>query len=231
MAITHVGSAASLPAGGSTNADITHGLTISEGDRVVIYLNIDADVTITPDQTWDTSSEDVVTGQSAKQAIFTKLAGASEPSTYGFDLSASTQSGTIIKVFSSATDTEIDAAINWHVQLANSNDLVCGAADGEVISDNAVSVIFGGKDGGATAEDYTTADNSYTGVTGGAGGHITGAAHRIYTTGTTFSGDITLETADSDDGRLDKVYSGHVSFIETAGGSSSALPLINAYYG
>ena len=218
--------------GDSAAASVTHGLTINSGDLVVAYVNTNGTGTTTADSDsgagWTEELNEIPSGETARQVIYSRIANGSEPSAYAWTLGSSTLWHVIIKVFTSATDAIEDSAAASHIQGSNSNDVLAGAADGAVISDDALSVIFGGKDTSSTTEAYTVADNSYTGVVGDRPGRISAGAHRIYTTGLTFSGDIRIETADGNDGKSDKVYSIHMSFVESVGGPTFTQDLAGA---
>ena len=204
---------------------VTHELTINDGDLVVAFINMNDAVAATKTGSegaaWNSVVGEVPSGMTAWQGLWWKIA-SSEPSAYAWTWSGSRNSGRVIRVFSSTTDAEIDSAAATHIQAGTSNDLVAGAANGAVISDNSLSLIFAGKDARRSAQGpYTTVDNSYTGVIGDTPDQMTAAAYRIYTTGTTFSGDITIQTADSDDDVVYNTYSSHISFVESAAGGGA----------
>lgn len=218
---------------GTAITTTTHGITINEGDLVVTASMANGSTNITADDAgWTTGVDEEPAGITARAVYFWRVAGASEPTAYTFTISGSTDWGLVMGVWSSSSDAEIDAAANTDLQVSSAQDMIIGAIDGEVIANDAVSIAVGMKDGRAgSSEAYTTADNSYTGVEGDVTNQAICMAHRIYTTGTTFSGDVTVETADSNDGVNDPTYSVHMSFVESGGGGGgSALPLLNAYY-
>ena len=202
-----------------------HGITINSGDLVVVYVNVnDGATAITHGGSEGTAftiaGDESVTGETARQAMAWKVAGASEPTSYTF-ASGNAEWRVLIKVFSSATDAEVDATVATSVSAVSQQDLRCDAIDGQVISDNAVSIVACGKDFRSTEEAYTTSELSYGDVLGGTAGQISGMAHRIYTTGETFSGLVSIDTADGQDGRNDVTYSIHMSWVESSGGGGN----------
>lgn len=205
----------------STAAVVTHGQTINSGDLVVVYINVNSAPTITDDgngsgATFTKEVEEEPVGETCSHALFWKVANGSEPSTYDFTLGTSQHWQAVVKVFTSDGDALIDAAATTSITASNTVKLDCDAIDGAVISDNALSIVIGGKDNRelTTPESYTVADNSFGSVIGNTDNQRTGVAHRIYATGETFSGAVTIETADSDDGISDLTYSIHISFVD-----------------
>jgi len=210
--------------GNSASASVTHGLTINSGDLVVAYINSNSTTAVSADAggtTFTDAANEVPTSETARQALFWKIAGASEPASYSFTVGSANWQ-VFVKVFTSANDAVVDAAARTQREATSATTIVAGAIDTQVISDNAVSVIFGGKDNrrGST-ELYTVADNSYVGILGDAAVQMAAGAHRIYTTGETFSGTVTIETADANDSRNDRTYSIHMSFVEGGGGGTT----------
>ena len=215
----------------ATTGSITHGLTINSGDLVVAYVHTNATNSISNDAggaAWTEAVNETPSSETARQACFWKVAGASEPSSYSWTLNATTNYQIIVYVFTSAADAEVDSAAATHRQSSNSQNMACGAANGAVISDDAVSLIFGGKDSRAGTDSWATVDNSYTGVEGVTTNQDTCGAYRIYTTGTTFSGDITF--TDPGASASDKTYSVHISFVEGSGGGGSVMPIIMQHH-
>jgi hypothetical protein len=80
-------------------------------------------------------------------------------------------------------------------------------------------------------EAFTTADNGYTAFGTDNANQSTGGAYRTDAPGETFSGSVTIQTAD---GAMENTYNTagiHFTFVESGGGGGSILPLLNAYYG
>ena len=235
MAYTHVETVHN--SGNSAAPDAALSAAPGEDNLIVTYCNINGSQTITPDAgggaSWTLGADVLDPGsQSCRHAMWWKNGNSSEPSTPSITLSGSVEWAMLVWVFSASASSVVDAAANSHIQSGTSNDLVAGAADGESIAANAVSIIGAGKDTRRSgSQAYTTADNSYTNVQGNVQQMKTAGASRIYTGATTFSGDITIETADSnDDGPADHTYSIHMSFVESGGGGGIVVPVAWLHY-
>ena len=207
--------------GTGTSASVTHGLTINSGDLVVAYINCNNTGAISNDAggaAWTNPINEVPSGETARHAFFWKVAGGSEPATYTWTLPASTQHRIIVKVFTSAADAIEDTAAVSAKDLSYVPNLVCEATNGIIVSDNSLSVVFGGKDNRNPASAYTTANNSYTGVVGDAADQSAAGAYRIFTTGQTLPAAVTISGAVDDN---DSTYSVHMSFVESSGGDTN----------
>lgn len=108
MAILETGSASAN--GDSAAPSITHGLTINSGDVVVIFINSNGTPTCADNnganpfvEAWDA----VGAGTSQAQAVYTRVAGASEPATYSFTLSVGGRWSLICRVFSGVDNTTV----------------------------------------------------------------------------------------------------------------------------
>ena len=206
----------------------THGITINSGDLVVAYVHSNAVAAITPnDSGWtEAIDERADASETAQHALYWKVAG-SEPTSYTWSVSSS-QWRVVLKVFTAASTPEVDAAATTEYWSTPTTDkLIMSAIDGEVISDDAVSIVCGGKDNRKSPnEAYTTANNSFVSAVGETTTQITACAHRIFGTGETFSGNVTVETSDGSDSKTDKVYSAHISFVEGGGGPSTPTAVI-----
>ena len=128
MAIAFVGGDTN---GGNSDApSITHGLTISSGDVIQVYLHWNDAVTAlnAPDESWDsTFVSKGPAGHSHSYAIYTTFAGASEPASYGFNLAGTEQWTVGIRQYSGGDatfwDTEPSSAT---MNTGNSNTTVVG---------------------------------------------------------------------------------------------------------
>lgn len=218
MTFTAVGN--ETQSGNASTLTIGSGVSYSTGDLVVVYINLNGTHTITPDESGWTSFDETVLSETARIGVYHRIIGASDPSSFGFTFGSSDNHRGLLYAFSSATDAEVDSALNTVRNGTTSTDMVVSAIDTAVISDDAVSLVFCGKDNRAdlTSQDFSSADNSYTGVDGATGDQEAAGAYRIYETGTTFSGDVTI--TDAGNSADDNPYSAHISFKESVAGSS-----------
>ncbi len=223
MAFTNVGG---FHVGGTgTSATLTHGLTINEGDLVVAYCNRNGTGTITKDadgETWTEAVNATVTSETARHSLHWAIMGSSPPSSFGWTFGSSDRYRVIALVIrpGAGNTAVIDLSANEPSRTAsNAIDLVCSASSGRTVAANAVSFIFGGKDNQtAGGENYTQANNSYTGVQGSVTNQACAGAYRIWTTGGSDS-TINIDTADNNDGTSDRTYSIHISFVEESTGN------------
>ena len=223
MAFTHVQSVSNGDNGGSSTASSgTLSSAPSSGDLVVFYVNRNDSINIslpTGGSTWtELDQQTPPTGETASHAVFWKIAGASEPTSYSAALNATDTYHTILRVFSSSSDAAVDV---WShsVTTTSVSDIICDAIDGDVISDDAVSIVFGGKDRSASGGNFNSATpTDYIGELGSFEGRFTASAYKIYTTGTTFSGSVDISSAGSP--TPDKTYNYHVAFVESASGTT-----------
>lgn len=199
--------------GTGTTASVTHGLTINSGNEVFMAVNRNDDTAIDTPTGFTQILQFTPTGETARVALFKKVAGGSEPATYSTGLNASSAWQAHVRVYTVDQPLNINAAANSDTGTNGVADLIAGAVDGETISDGALSLLIAGKDNSGTV-NYTGADNSYGNVIGDGNGRQTASAHRIYTTGETFSGNVTF--TDDATPSPDFTYSMHVSFVEGA---------------
>ena len=208
-------------AGSGTDANVSLSGAPSSGELVVMYVNINGTHTITPDTdggaSWTTAVDEVPSGETARHALFWKIAGGSEPSNMSCTLGSSDLWSIAVTVYSSSTDAEVDSAANTGQTVGSANDIVIVATRSRTVADDALSVVAGGKDNRGSDEAYTTVDDSYGNVVGNAQHQAAALATRVFTTGKTYgaSEDVTIETADGNDGASDKPYSVHISFVES----------------
>lgn len=220
--ITYTGGARA--GGTSTSASVTHGQTINSGDLVVAYVNSNSTDAISADAGGVSFTEEVdetPAGDTARHAFYWKIAGASEPSSYSFTV-GSAQWQVIVKVFA-ADDTIVEDAAAVSSRYATlSQSIVIDAIDGETISDGAVSIVAGGHDNRTPSiffDDATPTD--YVGELGKADDQSAGMAHKIYTTGATFSGNVDI--APNNFSNNDSTHNVHMSFVEFTGSSDTPL--------
>ena len=217
-----------LPAvtGNGSSATITPSAVPAAGDLVVLYVNRNGTGTISADSGGAAFIErvnEIPSGETSRHALYTKVANGSEPSSYGLTFGSSDHYQVLMKVFSSSTPAVVDSAANTDITSANSTNIVINAINGAVISDNALSLVFGGKDNRFTGNSYSPADNSYLGALGKTDNEAAAGAYRIYTTGETFSGSVAITNSGS--APSDKTYSVHISFVESAGGTDVSVDL------
>ena len=220
MSFTHQETLSNAVSG--TNANVYLAGAPSSGELVVMYVHAGGPQTITPDAdggaAWTLGANVENPGsETARHGMWWKIANGSEPSNMSATIGSSDNWHIAVSVYSSASDAEVDAAAASHIQTTNANDMIGGAVRSQVISDDAVSFIGCGKDNrSVSAEVYTTADDSYTNVTGGMNNQRTALASRVFTTGKTYgaSDNVTIQTDDGNDGSNDKTYSIHMSFVE-----------------
>jgi hypothetical protein len=232
VAFVYKAGSSGTAAGSGTSAAIS-GLTApSAGDLVVFYLNSNSDTATAesgPDSdsgaAWTTELVEQPTGETGRHGLAWKIANGFEPTSYSWT-TGSAEWRVIVKTFSSDIPAVVDAACNSADYDTGNLELQCAAYNGQVISDNAVAVAFAGKDNRGGQVTYSTANNSYTGVLGssaaGTNDQVTGGSHRIYTTGETGSGNVTLDVG-GNDGVLDTTFSMHMSWVEGAAPQTTEL--------
>jgi hypothetical protein len=232
MAIAHRGSNSNSGTA-STATTGTHGISISDGDLVVVYVNANDANTIAIDSdagaTWETEVfDETPSGETANHAMYWKEANGSEPTAYTASLGSSRAYAMTVQVFSGGgTGWEIDSAVNTVKVVTQTTYLLFEAVNGATVSDNSVSVVAGGQD--RTGSTSGVADNSYIGEVFETAGRHTGAAYRLFSTGSTLSFDITW---DDDNGDIDYTYDAHISFIESAAsGTNPKGPLGHVFRG
>jgi len=211
--------------GNASSASVTHGFSINAGDLIVAYVNRNSTSSVSADAdgaTWTEAVNETPSGETGIQALYWKIAGGSEPSSYGFTFGSSDHYQVLLKHFRGSADPEVDAAGVGDKYNANVDDIVVNAIAGEVISDDAVSIVAGGFDNrGGAGYNYGTVNNSFVSVIGDENNQASAMAHRIYTTGVTFSGNVTIDDAGSS--LSDLPYGVHISFVEASGGGGDTL--------
>ncbi len=198
-----------------------HGITINSGDLVVVYVNSNSETAISADAggtAFNEAIDEKPLDETSRQALYWKVAGVSEPTAYTFTV-GSAEWHVLIKVFTSASDAVVDAAANSARNGSSAEDLLCTAGSGQTVSDDAVSIVAGGKDNrSGSPVTYDGADSSYVSPIGDTGDQAAGMAHRIWTTGGSEAATISV-TATGGDGITDNTYSVHISFVESSTGT------------
>ena len=165
---------------------ITHGLgaSIQSGDLIVAFVHINNTTVITPDQSWDAElfDENPDPGtETARCAMYWKVATASEPATYTWT-AGTVLSGVTLKVFRPSGGTlQVDLAALKALNASSINNIRSTAQNGRTAATDAVSIVAGGKDNRTNANDPVTGvtGTGYTGAIGNGQHQITGMAHKI----------------------------------------------------
>jgi len=212
MSITYIGGSSST--GSSASADIAHGLTIADGDLITVYINRNDSVAIaTLAGFTEALQETPPTGETASQAVFWKIAGASEPSTYSFDLTSSSNYRVIIKQFRPTSGALVKLAGAGGYSAPSVSDAVCAASNSRDVETGDLSIVFSGKDRGYSGETYNAVDGGFTDIVGAGDTMIAVSAHKLHTSNETLS-DITFSSVQQ--GSADSTYSVHIAFAEGA---------------
>ena len=181
-----------------------------DSNLVIAYVNQNnSGAFVADDAGWNSPAAEVPAGASAYHGAYWRVGGAETQ--YTWTLSGSTQWRIVYYIFSFTGSLVMDS-FNVHIQGATETNLLAGAADGQAM--NGLSVIFSGKDWRGSTEPYTLADQGYIGVEGDVVDQIAAGAYRIFDTPETFSGDITIQTADGDDSLADRPFSIHMMFTQ-----------------
>ncbi len=200
---------------------ITHGLTINEGDFVVLVVHSNNTSAISPSGlTWDERQQGTASGETNRIAMYTRVAGASEPATYNFT-SGSAEWRVTMQVFTTGGGTPVvDLAASSITNSSSATNLVCDASNGRTVADNSLSIVWGGKDNRAAGGPYNSANNSFVGAVGDTEDQMAGQAYRIVTTGLSLPS-VTI----SSDSTSDVTGSIHISFVLVGG---ATVPSITA---
>lgn len=218
------GSSASNGAGSSaTSISVTVGTAPAEGDLVVACINRNTDAAINNDAGGSAWTEMVNAGapsETARVAIFYKIAGASEPTTYTFSFASGDDYAQIcLQTFSSATSAVLDLQSSIVRHSTPAANMVCAASNGATVGSGDLSIIFCGKDNRSGAgANYGPADSSFVNVIGEPGNQASCMAHKIHTTGETL-GDVSVTGTSPSDA----TYAVHFTFVESTGGGSYTL--------
>ncbi len=199
-------------------ASVTHLLAISSNDLVVATVHSNGQNTaITPaaqGAAWQTADERSVSAETARFGLFWKVAGASEPATYNFTVASVGEWRVVLKVFTAASASVADSALNYQRRGQTSINLICDASNNKSVADNAVSIVVGAQDArDAVANPITGVDNSYVSPVGDKASQVTAMAHRLWGTG---GNDASITLTPQDAFVEDNVYSYHMSWIESA---------------
>lgn len=207
----------------STSATVTLTTAPAAGDLVVAWINRNTDVGINNDAggaAWTQEKNEGVTSETARIALFWKVAGASEPSTYTFTFASGDDYYQMcVMTFSSTTDAQKVLVSGQSRQTSGAN-MFCGAANGTTVNSGELSIIGCGMDNrSASGADYTVADNGFTPI-GEPDNQATALAYKIHSSGETL-GDVTITGTSPSDA----TYSIHIVFEEGAAGPSLSIPI------
>ena len=203
---------------------ITHGMSIQAGDLLVAYVHINAVQTITADQAGWTEAINIRpdAAETCQHAIFWKIATGSEPATYSWQSGYNAEWGAILKQYRPPTGytPQVDLPASSTYQVSQSTSLPCDAGNGQTISENGLSIKFGGKDNRISTTPYSNATNGYTNVVGHANAQHHAGADQLFPSGGTIPG--TLITGA---GQNDSPFSLHIAFIAVSpGGPTLEIP-------
>jgi hypothetical protein len=148
-----------------TSISITHGLTINNGDVVVAMMlaNSTGD-TITDNNGSYAFSQAIQEeaaggGVSLRYAIFYRVAGASEPSTYTWSLASSTNWGIVLRVFSGVDNTSVwDVAPSTSTRSYGSSGTTATAPSMTTVTPGAMGIVAFFTDGN---RQYSNITNGY----------------------------------------------------------------------
>ena len=216
MTIAHTNGATNGATSSSWSTGV-HGITINDGDLVVIVSNANG-----AGHTFEVEAgfTDVVTdgiggGESNTYNIQYLVAGGSEPTSYSGTISSSQLVTTIINVFTSTTGwatPALDAGPTLNAEESSASNAHLNT--GITVADNSVAIATFFEDGGSGQANAV--DNSYGGIESAVSGRTTATAFRIFTTGGA-TGDTTITS----DNPTRLWHTQHLSFKESAGGGAT----------
>ena len=224
MTITYTGGANNNGTNAAPSTGV-HGITINDGDLVVILISSNSNTAMSDDSGEFTEAVDeTIQTDTGRMAVYWKIADATEATSYTFT-AANTQWQVIIKVFSADNPIILDSALFSEGSGANERWFVISASAGRTVATGAVSII------GAAIDDrdvedaaYSVTADSYVSGVGTNASEAAAMAHRIWGAG----GDdvaTTLKTVSGDDGMPFAEQSFHISFVESGGVANPKGPL------
>ncbi len=171
MSIAPIATASADAASG--NPSITHGFTITTGDVIVAIVNANLASNTVTDNNGSTPFTPDDWGEnldSARTYIFSRVAGASEPSTYNWTLGSSSRWSVILQQFRN-----VDASI-WDVApsaanraIANDGDATAEAPAITIATAGAMGIVAMGDDLFPTTTTFSSINNSYANTVSKAG--------------------------------------------------------------
>jgi len=173
MTISLVGSKPNSASSG-TAITVTHGLTISEGDKVYALINYNSGNQAIVDNNAVAFDEDMQgngVDNSQTLAVFSKVAGASEPSSYNFTASNSDRWSIIILVYSS--DDPITYDILPLISNVNSGSAPSRSLSITTLTDNTLAVAWHTFDATAS-QTFSNITNGFAEVETASGTQVQG---------------------------------------------------------
>ena len=161
MAIAETGNAETGATSG-TAAEITHGLTINEGDIIIVTFSIEGTGNNFTDNngvySFTEEIQEAPGGQSSIYGIVSRIAGANEPSTYKWTLDASNDWSILLRVFSG-----VDTGDIWDVSPAEATrtsgiGTTATSLDMTTSTNGAMGILYVVTDGNIT---YSNPTNNY----------------------------------------------------------------------
>ncbi len=163
MSILEIGNSKRNGTGGSLS--LTHGLSISEGDVVVAYIHLNNSSTVTDNNGANSFTKDAefdFGGTGYSMAVFTRVAGSSEPPNYAFSYTTSSRWAIVIRVFSG-----VDTANLWGVvpNAVTGSGATITSSNVSSLSDNSLALFAVGVD--------RSGNTTYSNVSNGFGSEFT----------------------------------------------------------
>lgn len=231
MPFSYVGGNSS--SGYGVSADIVHGLTISEGDLLVVHVNRNDEKLISSTSGGTSWNEAIQVmpppTETASQAVYWKVAGASEPASYSFELNVLSGSedeyAITIHQFSVTGGTpQIELAATSNHNATSSPDLVVQAHAGRVNPAGSLSIVAAGKDREQAAQTWTAVSEGFLGIQGSGDGRSTATAYKIHSAEETINNDVVFTSSGATGS--DATYSIHLSF--SIAGADTTAPILSS---
>lgn len=164
MAISLVGTASNDGSTG-TAVSVTHGLTIASGDVVIATVMANgAGNTVTDNNGSYPFNDDHYTAnpESATFAVFSHMAGASEPSAYAFTLGSSNRWSVVVRVYRGVHSSIWDVAPSASTVATGTNQATAVAPAITIVTGGACGLVLLGDDYAPTTTTYSSVGNGYS---------------------------------------------------------------------
>jgi hypothetical protein len=184
MAITYVGGAANQDAGSaSTAVSVTHGLSINANDVIIAIVHYNVETTTCADNNGANSfTEDAEldnAGATSGFAIYSRVAGGSEPSSYAWTLDSSQRWSVALKVFSGVNTSSIYDVTPTGTELnSTSSSEQLESVNITTNNDNSVGLVCFGTDSDPFG-GYSGYTNSYGNEVESSSGRPVAMVHKI----------------------------------------------------